>query len=142
MWQPIDYFHMTLATLSSALKVTNKMYLRASGHLLSLQELLAMFKADVDAAFRRIPILVSDRPLAKIVWSTGADIMVSTHICMPFGSVGSVHGWDRTGALLLSLARKLLRIPMCRYVDDFFAGDRAESAEHATHAFRNLADAQ
>lgn len=43
---------------------------------------------------------------------------------MPFGAVGSVHAWERVGALFLVALRKLLHIPLFRYVDDYFTFDR------------------
>ena len=43
-----------------------------------------------------------------------------------------------SGALLCTLARRLLRLPVHRYVDDFFAGDRSELCEHALGCFVRL----
>lgn len=57
---------------------------------------------------------------------------------MPFGSIGSVHAWDRIGALLRHLGRKVLRILSLRYVDDFFSLARAEVAEHSMMCFARL----
>ena len=57
---------------------------------------------------------------------------------MPFGSIGSVHGWDRIGSLLRHLGRRLLFIPLCRYVDDYFSVDREEVADHAMTCFARV----
>ena len=44
------------------------------------------------------------------------------------GSVASVHCWERIGALITTIARKILHIPILRYVDDFFAALRMAEA--------------
>ena len=55
----------------------------------------------------------------------------------PFAFVCCLCGY-LSGALLCTLARRLLRLPVHRYVDDFFAGDRAELCEHAMGCFVRL----
>ena len=75
--------------------------------------------------------------------------MLSEHYALPFGGVGSVYGWDRVGScifltslfcshfacfighMLRSLARRLLKIPVLRYVDDYFGADRLQCAAGA-----------
>ena len=57
---------------------------------------------------------------------------------MPFGSVASVHAWDRVGAFLRHLGRKMPKLLLSRYVDDFFAADRAEDVQHALQCFARL----
>ena len=52
------------------------------------------------------------------------QIFASFHTAMPFGAVASVHAWEKIGALLQVAIRKLLMIPVFRYVDDFFSFDR------------------
>ena len=42
------------------------------------------------------------------------------HLAAPFGAIGSVHGWERVGAAAAHIARALLKLPMLRYVDDYF----------------------
>ena len=88
---------------------------------------IAMFKADIDAAFRRVPIAAGQRRFAKIVFRHVGKLMVSEHFCMPFGSIASVHNWDRVGSFLCAVGRALFRIPLSRYEDDFMAGDRKAS---------------
>ena len=39
------------------------------------------------------------------------------------------------GSLLRALARKLLKLPVSRYCDDYFAADRATSVQHAMRTF-------
>ena len=60
---------------------------------------------------------------------------------MPFGSVASVHAWDRVGAFLRHLGQRFLKLPLGRYVDDFFADDRKADVEHALRCFARLARA-
>ena len=61
--------------------------------------------------------------------------MIAQHIAMMFGSVGSVHGWDRVGSLLRHIARRWLRIPVLRYVDDYFSVEGRRTAGHAMQCF-------
>ena len=50
--------------------------------------------------------------------------MFSVHNACPFGAVASVHAWERLGAALCYLGRKLLGLPLLRYVDDYYGPDR------------------
>ena len=101
-----------------------------------------LFKADVDAAFRRIPLLEAHKWVAGVAYlHNGAPLRVkcicifvlffrsgkpwvATHHAAPFGATASVVAWHRVGALIAALARKLLHIPVLRYVDDYFAPER------------------
>ena len=56
------------------------------------------------------------------------QVYCARHAAVPFGAVASVHAWERVGAALCFLARTLLRIPMLRYVDDFFAPERSSTS--------------
>ena len=100
-----------------------------------LQVELGLWKADIDSAFRRVPIAEGHREFAAVVFLKDGTPFVSTHNALPFGSIASVHGWDRIGSLLRTLARKLLKLPVSRYVDDYFAADRMSSIEHAMSCF-------
>jgi hypothetical protein len=83
-----------------------------------------LWKADVDAAFRRIPIRESHKWAAGVAYLLEGEPWVAFHEGMPFGATGSVVAWHRIGALITSIARKLLHLPVFRYVDDWFAADR------------------
>ena len=75
----------------------------------------ALFKADIDSAFRRIPILPSHRWAACVAFLCDGVVYSSMHYGMPFGAVSSVHAWDRVGALLCCIARRfraLSKFPM------------------------------
>ena len=56
---------------------------------------------------------------------------MSMHAACPFGATSSVHAWERVGALLCTLARRVLKLAVFRYVDDFFGLEREETVEHA-----------
>ena len=99
---------------------------------------LSLFKTDIDSAFRRLRIRSDHRMYAHIVFKYKGVTYISVHFREPFGSVASVHAWDRAGNLLCAIARKMLQIPMSRYVDDYYAPDRAESAEIAMNCFVRL----
>ena len=49
---------------------------------------------------------------------------------MPFGAAASGLAWHKIGDLLCQLGRKLLGIPLFRYVDDYFAVDRQRLSMH------------
>jgi len=118
-----------------------------------------LFKADIDSACRRVPVLAEHRKHAAVVFKTAEGTVMSEHYALPFGSVGSVYGWDSIGVslhfdlhfngtciaaclcsgyMLRSLARRLLKIPVLRYVDDFYGADRHECAEGALDALARL----
>ena len=58
---------------------------------------LSMFKADIDAAYRRIPLKPSQRHLAAVVFLLAGLPLIIFHQAMPFGAKASVHAWDRIG---------------------------------------------
>ena len=59
---------------------------------------LAIWKADVDSAYRRIPVAPGHRQYAWSAFPLGAETMVAQHLCLPFGAIASVHHWNRVGA--------------------------------------------
>jgi hypothetical protein len=103
----------------------------------------ALFKADIDAAFRRIPIAPGDWWAAWIVFLFQGQVRLhlstdcgaacsfpccqawaAAHKCCPFGALSAVFAWERVGALLVHIVRKCLKLAVCRYVDDFFGCER------------------
>ena len=96
------------------------------------------WKADVDKAYRRIPVAPSHRWLLWVCFSHKGQRWLARHNAMPFGSVASVHAWDRVGAFLRHLGRTMLKLLLGRYVDDFFAVDRRGDTEHALWCFGRL----
>ena len=63
----------------------------------------------------------------------------SEHIACPFGATASVHSWERIGNALAHLARKLLHIPVLRYVDDYVSPERPKCLSHSMRCFARLA---
>ena len=59
---------------------------------------LAMWKADIDSAFRRIPIEPEHRDFAWVCFKHNDHLVAARHLAMMFGSVASVHHWERVGA--------------------------------------------
>ena len=85
--------------------------------------------------------LSGDRQFANIMFLHDGTAYCATRLGMPFGAVASVHAWHRigrkcsanilllraeqvsfAGCLLRALGRRLLRIALLHYVDDFFGG--------------------
>ena len=97
-----------------------------------------LWKADIDAAFRRVPIAAEHRFASVVVYLLGGDAMASTHFATPFGAVASVHAWERVGALLAHFARRYLFLPVLRYVDDYFSVDHPATNRHAMNCFARL----
>lgn len=83
-----------------------------------------LWKADIDAAFRRVPLCQQHRWAAGVAYILKGEIWLAFHNAMPFGAASSVYAWHRVGALLGAIARKLLFLPVSRYVDDYFAVER------------------
>ena len=46
-----------------------------------------------------------------------------------------MHGWERLGKLIATLARRVLYLPGLGYVDDLFAPEHPECLEHAMQCF-------
>ena len=65
-----------------------------------------LLKADIDSAYRRIPISPAHRWAACVTFLCNGVVYSATHYGMPFGAVASVHAWDRVGALICRIARR------------------------------------
>ena len=57
-----------------------------------------LMKADIDSAFRRIPIKPEHRSFAWICFKFNEQVVAARHLALMFGSVASVHHWERIGA--------------------------------------------
>ena len=123
-------------------------------HALSVQLPLELWKADIDSAFRRVPLCPEQRKFAAIAFKHKGKVLVYIHNAMPFGAIASVHAWDRIGTafsscsyghcktryllqgcLLSAIARRLLHIPVMRYVDDYFGIESQGTAKSAMSIF-------
>ena len=54
-------------------------------------------KADIDSAFRRIPIRPDHRMYANVAFKHNDQTFVAQHLSIMFGSSASVHHWERVG---------------------------------------------
>ena len=97
-----------------------------------------LWKADIDSAFRRISVAACMLWAAAIAFMVDGQIWTSVHYAMPFGLKASVFALERVGHFLATVARKLLKLPVLRYVDDFFAPEPRESLEHAATCFARI----
>ena len=89
-----------------------------------------MFKADIESAYRRIPICPHHLWACRVVFLCGGHAWTSQHRAMPFGAVAGVHAWERIGALVCHIACRLLRLTVFRYVDDYFGCGRPAVLQH------------
>ncbi len=83
-----------------------------------------LWKADIDAAFRRVPLQDPHKWAAAVAYIFQGEPWIAVHQSVPFGATASVLAWHKVGALILDLARQLLHLPVFRYVDDYFAAER------------------
>ena len=101
-------------------------------------EVPGLFKADIDAAYRRIPIKKEHRWIAGIAFKMGGLVYKAMHFASPFGAVASGNAWERIGAAIGFIASFFLYLPLLRYVDDYFGPERLESMHHAMTCFARL----
>jgi len=64
---------------------------------LLVQVPLVMYKADIEGAFRRIPLRPEHRKYAVVAFKKAAATQLFVHMAAPFGAVSSVHHWERVG---------------------------------------------
>ena len=65
----------------------------------SYEDELALFKVDIDAAFRRVPIMPEHRRFAWVGFLLWGRAHAFQHLSMPFGAIAAVHSWDRIGSM-------------------------------------------
>ena len=61
---------------------------------------LELWKADIDSAFRRVPLCPQQRQFATVAFKHKGEVLAYVHNAMPFGAIASVHAWDRIGISL------------------------------------------
>ena len=98
----------------------------------------SLFKADIDAAFRRVAVRREHRWTCGFAYVYKGEIWASRHFACPFGAIGSVNAWEVVGGAIAEIARFHLALPVLRYVDDYFAPERPQLIEHAMCCFRDL----
>ena len=84
----------------------------------------ALWKLDIDSAFRRIPLRGEHLWASVVAFLWAGCLYCSTHFAAPFGATSAVHAWERVGNMLISFIVRLLLIPAFRYVDDLFGAER------------------
>lgn len=87
--------HHTLDHLSAALR----MFYWTVGCLPHL------FKADIDNAFRRVPVAPDQRKYCGIAFKHNKQVFSAVHFSCPLGAIGSVLAWERVGSAILYVAR-------------------------------------
>ena len=98
----------------------------------------ALWKADIDSAFRRIPMMPEHWWACAIAFKHAGELWISEHRASPFGATSAVHAWERVGALVCTIARRALKMPVHRYVDDYFGFERRALVEHSMNCFARL----
>ena len=73
-----------------------------------------ILKADVDSAYRRIPVTSSHLWLVWVVFVTNGTVLAAQHHGMPFGAKASVYAWHRFAAFISFIARVVLKIPLLK----------------------------
>ena len=142
--RPVD--DMTRSQCNAATEVSEKLtYESLDGLMDTIQYMqktagsdLNLWKADIDSAFRRVPLKPEHRKYAVVAFKHDGQVILAKHLACPFGSVASVHNWDRVGEFIKAVARRLLHLPVSRFVDDYFAVERAACVEHAKQVFARL----
>ena len=120
--RPID--DLTRSGCNAATETTEKLSYESLDALLTVLRALekavgsdlTLWKADIDSAFRRIPLLKEHRQYANIAFLHKGNVVTAEHWATPFGGVSSVHHWERAGNLIKAIARRLLHLPVLRRV--------------------------
>eukprot|EP00973_Karenia_brevis_P046228 6409325-Karenia_brevis.AAC.2 len=73
-----------------------------------------LYKADVDSAFRRVPIFPGHRWACCMAFLHKGVAHCAEQLACPLGAVGSVVAWERIGAALAFLAQVLLKLAVLR----------------------------
>lgn len=120
--------HDTLDSLAEALAL----FMQHAG------EVPALFKADVDSAYRRIPVKEDHRWVAGVAFMRGGIVFKSMHFACPFGAAASGNAWERIGTAIGHLATHFLFLAVLQYVDDFFGPERAATMSNAVDIFARL----
>ena len=83
-----------------------------------------MWKRDVSKAFRRVPIFHEHLDCTWTVWLALGQLFCAQHLGMCFGTISAGQAWHRVGGFLRTVLVRLFKVPVGRYVDDFFGASR------------------
>ena len=64
--------------------------------------------------------MLEHHDLTYVVFMAHGEALVAQHVAMPFGTTSAVHAWHRTGTWLSNVLRRFFRVPVGKFVDDFF----------------------
>ncbi|CAK0791693.1 unnamed protein product, partial [Prorocentrum cordatum] len=142
--RPVDDF--TRSRVNGACAPAEKLSVEGADQLVAVARaffelhgaLPELWKADIDSAYRRIPLAPADMWAAVSVFKEGGRLWCSQHLVCPFGALASCHDWGRVAAMLSHFARRLAQLPVGRYVDVYFAPDRPGAADHAMRCFARI----
>ena len=103
--------------------------------------------------FVLLGLFAEHREFAHVMFLKGCVVYAAGHRSTPFGSVASVQAWHRigwhvtfvahlrrllglhAGSLIKAVGRRLLKLAIQQYVDDYIGADREESIDHASAIF-------
>ena len=88
---------------------------------------------DLAAAYRQFPLRHPSHGFTILLTPSGPTLW--QHHCLSFGATGSVWGINRAADAICFLARQLLAIPACHYVDDFSATEPSITAQSSFESF-------
>ena len=98
----------------------------------------ALLKADIDSAYRRIPVKKEHRWVAGVAFKAKGRAYKAMHYACPFGAAASSAAWERIGAAIAHIATFFLYLAILQYVDDFFGPERLETMYSALQCFARL----
>ena len=84
-----------------------------------------LFKCDVSAAFRRVPVAPCDWWTQTVIFYFASRLWCAHHKTFSFGAYSSVVSWHRVASAFLSVCRVLFYASLLKYVDDYFGWQRA-----------------
>ena len=78
--------------------------LRHTKHLVGPK--IKLWKADIKSAYRLVPVAPESSDESWITFKARGKLVALRHYAMPFGSVASVHNWDRIGEFFLAPCKR------------------------------------
>ena len=113
----LDKLLEAMRRVRGALQVRSRLPSQRASRVLSafrLKDEMALYKADIDSAYRRVPILPGrscprawlallctslpgHRKFAAVVYKLSGKIYMAQHAALPFGAAAAVQGWHRIG---------------------------------------------
>ena len=79
---------------------------------------LTIGKEDFKSAYKTVAVATKDLPRARSVYRAGGKVQALQLLALPFGAVGSVHGWDLVGETVQWILAEVYGVGSTRYVGD------------------------